>query len=98
MHIVDTGKGINPAKKERMNKALGLEPPVNTGSLLINPSDESGESREIEMGLLTCKKILHNSGGTLQFHSDGENRGSTFVFSIKMNLPDSQTPAILEEL
>ena len=53
--------------------------------------DSSDDGLEVEFSLIACKKILGCSGGTLDFHSDGEGRGSTFVFSIKMDLPVSQS-------
>ena len=40
------------------------------------------------MGLAICKKIVDNCGGTIDVFSAGENKGSTFSFSMKMLLPD----------
>lgn len=30
------------------------------------------------MGLTICQKIIENSGGLIEMHSNGENKGSTF--------------------
>ena len=46
------------------------------------------------MGLTICRRIILNSGGSISFFSEGENKGSTFVFSIEMKLVDSQLQSI----
>ena len=41
----------------------------------------------IGLGLAICKRIVENSGGEITVSSDGENRGSTFKFSMHMEKP-----------
>ena len=36
------------------------------------------------MGLVICKDIITNCGGTVNVFSKGENKGSTFIFTMKM--------------
>ena len=36
------------------------------------------------MGLTICKRIVDHYGGTISCYSAGENKGSTFMFSMKM--------------
>ena len=43
----------------------------------------------IGLGLAICKRIIENSGGEITVSSDGENRGSTFKFSMQMEQPTS---------
>ena len=40
----------------------------------------------IDMGLTICKHIVEKSGGTIEQISLGENQGTTFVFSMKMQI------------
>ena len=39
------------------------------------------------MGLTICQKILKSYEGEINCFSEGENKGSTFAFTIKMELP-----------
>ena len=47
--------------------------------------EESG----LEMSLDICKKIVEMNGGFISVYSEGENRGSTFMFGMKMEVPDN---------
>ena len=105
VHIVNTGKGISQNKKQKLLKALALKTHSSNSAasghdnyydsyLDEQDNDSDGEGIEIEYGLLICKKILKCSGGLLDLHSDGEGRGSTFAFKIRMDLPDSPNSAI----
>ena len=62
-----------------------------------NESDGEGDI-EFEFGLLTSKKILQCSGGMLDIHSDGEGRGSTFAFNIRMELPKASNSSALSTI
>ena len=42
----------------------------------------------IGMGLTICQAIIRNCNGHISCFSEGENKGSTFSFSMKMGLPD----------
>ena len=50
----------------------------------------------IGMGLNICQKIIEHNGGVLDVFSEGENLGSTFMFTMPMALPDDDCQ-ILEE-
>ena len=43
----------------------------------------------IGLGLAICKRIVSNSGGEITVSSYGENKGSTFKFSMQMDHPTS---------
>ena len=49
------------------------------------------------MGLIICQEIIRNCGGTIECFSEGENRGSTFSFSMKMNLVPQDTRIELDK-
>ena len=76
VQIIDTGKGI---KKEEMSKLFTL-----FGKL---ERTEHANPDGLGMGLTICHKIIHNSGGKIAVHSNGENQGTTFDFKMKMGLP-----------
>lgn len=40
------------------------------------------------MGLMICKQLINFNGGVLQVKSPGENKGSIFTFTMKMQIPD----------
>ena len=40
------------------------------------------------MGLTICQEIIRNCHGHISCFSEGENKGSTFSFSMKMSLPE----------
>jgi signal transduction histidine kinase len=40
------------------------------------------------MGLAICRNIIIKSGGSISVFSEGQNKGSTFVFSMEMKLVD----------
>ena len=41
------------------------------------------------MSLDICKKIVEINGGLMSVFSEGENRGSTFMFGMKMEVPEN---------
>ena len=47
-------------------------------------------SEGVGIGLIICKRIIENSGGKIAVISEGEGKGSTFMFSMEMNLPDTE--------
>ena len=78
VHIVDTGKGIN-------NREMGL-----LFKQFSKASRTQGMNMEgIGLGLAICKRIIENSGGEITVSSEGEDKGSTFKFSMQMDLPTS---------
>ena len=40
----------------------------------------------IGMGLMICQNLVRLNGGTISVHSLGEDKGSTFSFSMKMQI------------
>jgi len=70
----DEGKGLSQAELSALDKLLKSK----------TEADIYETSRGT--GLVACKQILEQYGGTLEVFSDGEGKGSTFQFSIKMNL------------
>ena len=76
VQISDTGKGINPADKHKLFQAFGKL-----------QQTEHLNREGVGMGLVICKKIVDNCGGTIDVYSEGENKGSTFTFSMAMALP-----------
>ena len=43
------------------------------------------------MGLMICENLVDKNGGTISVHSDGENKGSVFSFTMKMKRYDEDT-------
>jgi len=41
-------------------------------------------SEGIGMGLMICQQLVELNGGTIQVHSDGEEQGSVFTFTMRM--------------
>ena len=80
VHVIDTGIGINKREKDQLFSMFG------------KVKRSSGLNKEgIGIGLMICKRIIENSGGQITMHSDGENKGSTFIFSMEMHLPNQRT-------
>ena len=79
VHVVDTGKGI---REEDMCKLFSL-----FGKL---QRTASMNSEGIGMGLMICKSLVNINGGEINVHSDGENKGSVFSFTMRMNQVEQQ--------
>ena len=62
VHVEDTGKGISTADQELLFKAFGK----------IERHDQINREG-VGMGLVICKNIIANSGGTIGLFSKGEN-------------------------
>ena len=54
----------------------------------IDYSNDLAEDRAGMQGLITCHGIVTSSGGSIEVYLKGQNLGTTFVFSMKMNLPE----------
>ena len=73
VHIHDTGQGILPDEMPKLFNMFGK---------LKRTAEVNSEG--IGMGLMICQNLVKMNGGTIEVHSDGENRGSVFSFSMKM--------------
>ena len=69
VHVTDTGKGIKPEEQDRLFKAF--ESLERTREMNLEG---------IGMGLAICKKILSQCGGSIEVYSEGEDKGTTFLF------------------
>ena len=87
VHIVDNGKGISSDNQRKLFVAFGKLPGSCDDNL-----DGAG------MGLAISKRIVVESGGTIDVFSRGENKGTTFMFSMKMKLDsDFKVDSMIEE-
>lgn len=77
-HVVDDGKGI---RAEDMCKLFSLFGKLQRTAQM----NKDG----IGMGLMICKNLVANNGGEINVHSDGENEGSVFSFTMKMDIADA---------
>ena len=80
VHVHDTGKGI---RQEDIPKLFSLFGKLRRTAELNHEG--------IGMGLMICQNLVRMNHGTIEVHSDGENQGSVFSFSMKMSLPDAHT-------
>jgi signal transduction histidine kinase len=76
VHVVDSGKGITIAEKENLFKMFGK---------LKRTANQNSEG--IGMGLVICRQLVEANRGTITVHSKGKNKGCSFIFTMKMNLP-----------
>lgn len=70
--VKDTGKGI---KKEDQDKLLKQDSHFTT----YGTKNEKGSG----LGLMLCKDFVELHGGKLWFESEGEGKGTIFLFSMK---------------
>ena len=73
IYIVDNGQGIKRQNIDRLFSMFGKL----RRTAAIN-------SEGIGMGLEICSKLVEMNSGKIQVHSDGENMGSIFSFTMKM--------------
>lgn len=71
INVVDTGVGISPENKKRLFKKFSR----GMGSTNLHP-DGSG------LGLYIAKKMIEGNDGEMTYSSEGENKGSTFSFTV----------------
>ena len=88
VHIVDSGKGIRHEDIAKLFKLFGK---------LKRTAKMNHEG--IGMGLMICQSLVEMNGGTISVNSDGENMGSTFAFTMKMEIAEveEQDSVLLEE-
>ena len=73
VHVVDTGKGIDPREMDQLFTKFGK---------LKRTAKQNSEG--IGLGLLICKGLVEGSGGSMLVESDGVDKGSTFGFTMRM--------------
>ena len=76
VYVADKGRGI---KKDEMDKLFKLFGKIKR--------TESDNTDGIGMGLNICQKIIDYNGGVIDAFSEGENFGSTFMFTMPMTIP-----------
>ena len=75
-HILDTGKGIREEEMTTLFKKFGK---------LLRTAEMNSEG--IGMGLMICQNLVEMNQGEIFVHSEGEDKGSVFSFTMKMELP-----------
>jgi len=73
VHVVDNGKGICKDDIEKLFTMFGK---------LLRTANINSDG--IGMGLMICQNLVTKNGGTISVHSLGEDQGSTFAFTMKM--------------
>jgi signal transduction histidine kinase len=73
VHVKDTGKGIKPEDVPRLFKKFGM---IEGNYLKTTVGQGSG------LGLYLSKSLVELQGGSMWFVSEGENKGTTFSFSL----------------
>lgn len=85
VHVIDTGKGITQDEMKKVFEQFGKV--ERTSALNLEG---------IGVGLNICQKIVKHCDGEIRVVSDGQDQGSTFMFSMKMhelkNVPEIQRP------
>ena len=73
VHVIDTGKGIRSQDICKLFNLFGK---------LMKTAQMNKEG--IGMGLVICQNLVKLNGGTIGVYSAGEDKGSTFTFTMKM--------------
>lgn len=73
VHVVDNGKGIRETEMDRLFNMFGK---------LKRTASQNSEG--IGLGLMISKKLVEGCGGAIEARSKGENKGSSFIFSMLM--------------
>lgn len=77
--VVDTGKGIKAEDMPKLFQKFGI-----IGSNYLTRQGTTG-TQGTGLGLYICKSIIKLHGGEIFAESAGENKGTTFTFSLKIN-------------
>lgn len=81
MHVCDTGRGISREELPNLFKMFGK---------LRRTAAQNSDG--IGMGLTICKQLVEANYGTMDVYSDGENMGSRFMFTMRMEAGDDMDP------
>ncbi len=79
--VRDTGIGVRPEDRERIFEPFGR--------------GENAIARRVPgagLGLSLTKRLVELQGGQISVESEGEDRGSTFVFTVPINHPAPSVP------
>ena len=76
VHVVDSGKGIRQEDISKLFTMFGK---------LHRTADLNSEG--IGMGLMICQKLVDLNKGEIRVFSEGEDKGSTFTFTMSMLIP-----------
>lgn len=82
MHVVDKGIGIQYNKLVKLKAHLGQDTHVKS-----RVTDSTDKQELNELGLLICKNIVEKARGSIRCYSQGFNKGATFMFSMRMEMP-----------
>ena len=78
MQVVDSGSGMTRSEMQKLRRSIDGQPPL-AGEASVPIKGK---------GLFICRTILEQFGGSVSFHSYGRRLGSSFMFSMKMDLPE----------
>lgn len=76
VHITDTGKGIKKEDLPKLFQKFGI-----VGNNYLQKQNSQGTG----LGLYISKSIINLHGGQIWVDSDGENKGTTFSFTLKID-------------
>jgi len=85
VYVKDKGKGITEDEMEKLFKLFGKIKRTETDNY-----------DGIGMGLNICQKIIKHNGGTIDVYSEGENLGSTFMFTMPMTVYEKKRSRVSE--
>lgn len=74
INVKDTGSGISEEDRNKVFQKFSR----GANALKMNPNGSG-------IGLYIAKKIVEGNGGELSFYSEGENKGTTFSFTIPIH-------------
>ena len=86
VHVIDTGQGIEQNEMDQIFQQFG------------RVDRTSGMNRDgVGLGLNICQRILEQFDGELRVFSAGQNLGSTFMFSMRMNVHKEEPLQLSED-
>ncbi|MFA5431615.1 MAG: ATP-binding protein [Candidatus Paceibacterota bacterium] len=71
INIKDTGTGIPKMDRDKIFQKFSR----GTGALGMNPNGSG-------LGLYIAKKVVEGNGGVMSFYSEGQDKGTTFTFTL----------------
>jgi signal transduction histidine kinase len=80
--VIDTGKGIKKEDLVKLFQKFGI-----VGNNYLQKTNSQGTG----LGLYISKSIVELHGGTIWVNSEGEDKGATFAFTLKIDQGTKQT-------